>query len=347
MTWAAKRQTTRIEDVAYSLFGIFDVNMPLLYGEGRGAFTRLQEEILKETDDQSLLAWGLVGNRNLDRPINTGVFANSPDAFLGSEDVVPFPSKPGRQPHSVTNKGVRIELPVISGREHGFFTSYALAILDCQIKDDFSGGIGIPLLPTRDNSIFVRDTVEGTTFPALKFQDLESHTIYIAKSSHKAPKYTEREACIIRAASVEDNGYDIFPIASSPALWNEKTKVLHMKHKYAGFPEHPSTAIAFCNPGKKSCFIVVITPIREWGHSQWKMRAPIKVFAGPVGGNRTDLEKWVREGPLSGFKVGSKVDDKVVLPNASAPSGRMTISARITRENILNQMVFVLSVDLL
>jgi hypothetical protein len=121
MTWAAKRQTTRIEDVAYSLFGIFDVNMPLLYGEGRGAFTRLQEEILKETDDQSLLAWGLVGNRNLDRPINTGVFANSPDAFLGSEDVVPFPSKPGRQPHSVTNKGVRIELPVISGREHGFF----------------------------------------------------------------------------------------------------------------------------------------------------------------------------------------------------------------------------------
>jgi hypothetical protein len=56
MTWAAKRQTTRIEDVAYSMLGIFDVNMPLLYGEGRKAFIRLQEEILKETDDQSLLA---------------------------------------------------------------------------------------------------------------------------------------------------------------------------------------------------------------------------------------------------------------------------------------------------
>jgi hypothetical protein len=41
MSWAAKRQTTRIEDVAYCLMGIFDVNMPLLYGEGEKAFIRL------------------------------------------------------------------------------------------------------------------------------------------------------------------------------------------------------------------------------------------------------------------------------------------------------------------
>lgn len=55
MSWAAKRQTTRTEDVAYCLMGIFDVNMPLLYGEGEKAFIRLQEEIIKENDDHSLL----------------------------------------------------------------------------------------------------------------------------------------------------------------------------------------------------------------------------------------------------------------------------------------------------
>ncbi|KAH6858958.1 heterokaryon incompatibility protein-domain-containing protein, partial [Alternaria rosae] len=33
MSWAADRQATRSEDIAYSLLGIFDVNMPLLYGE--------------------------------------------------------------------------------------------------------------------------------------------------------------------------------------------------------------------------------------------------------------------------------------------------------------------------
>ena len=48
MWWASKRQTTRIEDEAYSLMGIFGVNMPTVYGEGQNAFVRLQEEILKD-----------------------------------------------------------------------------------------------------------------------------------------------------------------------------------------------------------------------------------------------------------------------------------------------------------
>ncbi|RYO80968.1 hypothetical protein DL762_007374 [Monosporascus cannonballus] len=48
MAWAEPRQTTRDEDKAYSLLGIFDVQMPLIYGEGREkAFKRLQEEIDK------------------------------------------------------------------------------------------------------------------------------------------------------------------------------------------------------------------------------------------------------------------------------------------------------------
>ncbi|KAF2169272.1 hypothetical protein M409DRAFT_36165 [Zasmidium cellare ATCC 36951] len=46
-SWAAKRQTTRVEDEAYSLVGLFDVNMPMIYGEGQKAFIRLQEEIIK------------------------------------------------------------------------------------------------------------------------------------------------------------------------------------------------------------------------------------------------------------------------------------------------------------
>lgn len=61
MSWAAMRQTTRVEDMAYCLLGLFDVHMPLLYGEGRKAFRRLQEEVLKKTDDLSLLAWSPEG----------------------------------------------------------------------------------------------------------------------------------------------------------------------------------------------------------------------------------------------------------------------------------------------
>jgi hypothetical protein len=42
MSWASDRETTRAEDLAYCLLGIFAVNMPLLYGEGKRAFIRLQ-----------------------------------------------------------------------------------------------------------------------------------------------------------------------------------------------------------------------------------------------------------------------------------------------------------------
>jgi len=56
LSWAASRQTTRSEDAAYCLLGIFQVHMPLLYGEGDRALIRLQEEILKTTEDYTLLA---------------------------------------------------------------------------------------------------------------------------------------------------------------------------------------------------------------------------------------------------------------------------------------------------
>jgi hypothetical protein len=47
MQWAASRNTKREEDKAYCLLGIFDVYMPLMYGERGNAFTRLEEEIKK------------------------------------------------------------------------------------------------------------------------------------------------------------------------------------------------------------------------------------------------------------------------------------------------------------
>ncbi|KAI0424698.1 heterokaryon incompatibility protein-domain-containing protein [Xylaria sp. FL1042] len=74
MSWAARRSTTREEDIAYCLLGIFEVNMPLLYGEGTKAFQRLQEEILKTTEDYTLLAWPGASDGG-------GVLANSPRNF--------------------------------------------------------------------------------------------------------------------------------------------------------------------------------------------------------------------------------------------------------------------------
>ncbi|KAF1851435.1 uncharacterized protein K460DRAFT_382862 [Cucurbitaria berberidis CBS 394.84] len=57
ISWASSRETTRPEDIAYCLMGLFGVNMPLLYGEGTNAFIRLQEEILKDSEDESIFSW--------------------------------------------------------------------------------------------------------------------------------------------------------------------------------------------------------------------------------------------------------------------------------------------------
>jgi len=112
MSWASDRKTSRIEDMAYCLLGIFDISIPLIYGEGPKAFRRLQEAIMTSTYDQSLFAWGRFVDfppsdtfkaeldtwLNLDvtmwkpadqRPHRLGLFAESPSDFRACRDIRP------------------------------------------------------------------------------------------------------------------------------------------------------------------------------------------------------------------------------------------------------------------
>ncbi|KAF4450373.1 hypothetical protein F53441_6497 [Fusarium austroafricanum] len=97
MSWASMRRTTRLEDQAYSLLGLFDVNMPLIYGEGPKAFYRLQVEILKTTNDDSLFAWSTEPLDNHGYSTSEGastrgfrflgLLAPSPACFRDSHDI--------------------------------------------------------------------------------------------------------------------------------------------------------------------------------------------------------------------------------------------------------------------
>lgn len=81
MSWAAPRRTSRLEDQAYCLLGLFEVNMPLLYGERRRAFQRLQEEIYANTTDDSLFAWDIDPIHWDVIEVNGTILATSPAAF--------------------------------------------------------------------------------------------------------------------------------------------------------------------------------------------------------------------------------------------------------------------------
>ena len=104
MSWASRRQTSREEDMAYCLLGLFDVNMSLLYGEGaKTAFHRLQIEIMKTMDDESLFAW------TSDQTFS-GMLAASPSNFAHSGDIGRG-WKTSRGPYSMTNKGLEFPIP--------------------------------------------------------------------------------------------------------------------------------------------------------------------------------------------------------------------------------------------
>ncbi|KAF1948913.1 hypothetical protein CC80DRAFT_529758 [Byssothecium circinans] len=106
MSWASRRETTREEDMAYCLLGIFDINMPMLYGEGDKAFIRLQEEIIQQSADMSIFLWA----RHPFMPsAYSGLLADSPAHFRGMHSVI---EKPYFNPteYRITNRGIRFEL---------------------------------------------------------------------------------------------------------------------------------------------------------------------------------------------------------------------------------------------
>jgi heterokaryon incompatibility protein (HET) len=79
MSWASTRKTTRVEDEAYCLMGLFGIHMPLLYGEGKNAFLRLQLEILRSTYDYTLFAYKHLEGRT-NRSSRVGMWFRPPMA---------------------------------------------------------------------------------------------------------------------------------------------------------------------------------------------------------------------------------------------------------------------------
>lgn len=148
MNWASKRRTTREEDVAYCLMGIFDVNMPMLYGEGSKAFIRLQEEILKNTDDQSLYAWRATPESESETPYR-GLLAASPAEFADCDDIIPFRnfSADLGTPTVITARGIPLTGRIKFSDTDAIGDRQALVGLNCLRGDDFKNIIAIRVVP--------------------------------------------------------------------------------------------------------------------------------------------------------------------------------------------------------
>ena len=116
MSWAARRETTRGEDMAYCLMGLFDVNMPLLYGEGMvKAFARLQMAIVQSTGDMSIFAW--VDDR-VPCPQFSGMLAESPRQFATCGDVEMFSGDLVNASFAITSRGIQTDVIQVHNQRH-------------------------------------------------------------------------------------------------------------------------------------------------------------------------------------------------------------------------------------
>ncbi|CZR50352.1 uncharacterized protein PAC_00224 [Phialocephala subalpina] len=226
MSWASKRVTTRKEDLAYCLLGIFGVNMPMLYGEGSKAFMRLQEEIIKESDDQSLFAW-YFDERDWFTSIS-GVLANSPAAFALSGNILPCKTWSTSFPPSMTSKGLRIELPLyyhLSDPEK----KMPFGLLSCQVENNFFDVLALPLCkrPTAKDE-FSRAGMP-IQVPETQSKNIELATIYIGKLPPLSifPGDNRRDSFLVRRLLNPNSkhGYRLVEVYPSRG-WNPTRRII-------------------------------------------------------------------------------------------------------------------------
>ena len=194
MSWASSRETTRPEDIAYSLLGLFDVNMPLLYGEGATkAFERLQHEIIRSKDDESIFAW--LTPMHYNGQLYGGMLAPSPECFSRSGNIVCI-GLPGFYGPRLTlsSSGISLELTFKEILEHynrgiefdkighGYTrTSHAIytAPLACANKEHKSSPLKLhleELMPRQIARLFPR---EFDYMAEESLRGLDTHTFHV------------------------------------------------------------------------------------------------------------------------------------------------------------------------
>jgi hypothetical protein len=303
MSWAASRETTRIEDVAYCLMGIFNVNMPLLYGEGEKAFVRLQEEIIKESNDHSLLAWESDLVKDVDDWDTLGVLARHPCLFKDAGGIQSLPGEGNTM--TMSNRGLQVHLPIVEHRD-----GRLSAIINCipALSNDpdleVPYQLAIPLHPTAfsDGSFGRLPGAPIELIPELELRYWRFHTVYLWKfhtttpgsakalpmnfeiwNSKKAGVYLRKSVCITKPIT-ELTNYDV---------WT---------HSWRNYGEHALKTRLQFPPGRSDClaafhfthvvdpsegFVIVIESKRVRGH--WFMDVV------PCA-KHTDLEKLMRDG---------------------------------------------------
>ncbi|KAG8529033.1 uncharacterized protein KY384_006723 [Bacidia gigantensis] len=304
MSWASRRQTSRVEDMAYCLLGLFDVNLPLLYGEGMKAFTRLQREIIRHSSDQSIFAW-----TTKSRAENTGMFASDPSAFANSGDVVQLPKAfPSKEvvPYEVTNRGLRIKLPFITrngllsytylahSKEH---TLYQVKLGCCR---SYAPETNLSILLLEDpNNESVR--YDSNTLVMEQYKEVDSKIFYVTNPSAHQPAADKphlwSSICLYVAPDLQAEGISVLDISSNAPkeiqLHNDRSQI----SRYISSREEAPrliTLTAFKGTEHILCWNDLLDPCHNgaWTRAS-RLRDPPEIFIS-MAGKSIDYEATVQ-----------------------------------------------------
>jgi hypothetical protein len=235
MSWASDRHTTKVEDIAYCLMGIFGINMPMLYGGGERAFIRLQEEILKISSDQSIFAW------ECGSAANGGLLASSPAEFFESGDIIQSNLERSIG-FSMTSRGISLKVPMAIKSYEGTITptivgkSTFLAVLDCQRRNDDSHVLAVWLTKlngTRQHFVRTNSSIlEVVKLSELNFTQNNISDVFVRqpRNQNKAPVTYNKIK--YELSGFEENGFSVkneyHAREQMPARWKKGPQIQHV-----------------------------------------------------------------------------------------------------------------------
>jgi hypothetical protein len=275
MSWAAKRQTTRIEDNAYCLLGLFDINMPMLYGEGHRAFIRLQEEIIKTSDDMSIFAWV---DPDASFATYSGLLAKSPSCFADCHNVR-WVCPAANPPFERTNKGIRIalELTHIGERQaesiavlrgvhkRTFFGTTTVGLHLHKIGDDQYARVALQRLANIPE--FIADRISVGSPPL---------TTFFVRQSLVMETGDHSRACSV-ALRVESD-YIRLEAAQPAQFWDDKKALLSYPNPPMAIKHPPCFKLQLTSASTVDTIHITVDISKPWGEcvevdTEWRMLA--------------------------------------------------------------------------
>jgi hypothetical protein len=332
MSWAANRRTTRVEDIAYCLLGMFEVNMPLLYGEGERAFRRLQEEIIKRSADQSIFAWG----HEAARSEALGIFAVSPACFARCGDIIQCKTQAtSSATFSLTSLGVQIQLPVVWLFEErlGYY-----ALLQCRPRHLHDRVLAVPIEKGASDTYTWSGTWYRTSSDIIAVHHRERRSaslrlLCIASRIDQVPSLpspqTQDGVFWIRSIP---KGFDIESLQAS-CKWDKRSRILTTQRWATGNDTcNLVDTLFYLSTGTKRRFLGI----------QLRVKAPYKLFSWVV-------PSWAvcRAYTLSQAQLEDWLKDPTILHDgtwyATLPDG-FIVYPTVTSENIQGTSLFIVDI---